>query len=35
MLEASILSSLWTALPTLAEEPSDEGVHELIEEGVQ
>jgi hypothetical protein len=35
MLEASILSSLWTALPTLAEEPSDEDVHELIEEGVQ
>ena len=33
MLEASILSSLWTALPTLAEEPSDEDVHELIEEG--
>jgi hypothetical protein len=34
-LEASILSSLWTALPTLAEEPCDEDVRELIEEGVQ
>jgi hypothetical protein len=34
-LEACILASLWTALPTMAEEPSDEGVHELIEEGVQ
>ena len=34
-LEACILSSLWTALPTLAEGPSDEDVHELIEEWVQ
>jgi len=32
-LEACILSSLWTALPTLAGEPCDEDVHELIEEG--
>jgi hypothetical protein len=32
-LEACVLSSLWTALPTLAEELSDEDVHELIEEG--
>jgi hypothetical protein len=30
-LEACILSSLWTALPTLAVEPSDEDVSELIE----
>jgi hypothetical protein len=34
-LEACILASLWTALPAPAEEPSDEDVHELIEEGVQ
>jgi len=34
-LEACILASLWSALPTPAEEPSEEGVHELIEEGVQ
>jgi len=32
-LEACVLSSLWTALPTLAGELSDEDVHELIEEG--
>jgi hypothetical protein len=34
-LEACILTSLWTALPTLAVEPSDEDVQELIEEEVQ
>ncbi len=33
ILEACILTSLWTALPTLAEEPSDEDVQELIGEG--
>jgi hypothetical protein len=32
-LEACILTSLWTALPALAEEPCDEDVRELIEEG--
>jgi len=32
-LEACILTSLWTALPTPAVEPCDEDVHELIEEG--
>ena len=32
-LEACVLSSLWTALPTLAGEPCDEDVCELIEEG--
>ena len=32
-LEACILSSLWTALPTVAVEPCDEDVQELIEEG--
>jgi len=34
-LEACILASLWTALPTVAVELSDEDVSELIEEGVQ
>jgi len=34
-LEASVLASLWGALPTLAEKPGGGDVSELIEGGVQ